>query len=99
MPDGLFLTIPKAGVPLLGAEPERAAPYTARDSRLGRPLRKPYPILGSAARALWPRVLMRDEEGGLRPEDYDFGNSPWEVATRPNLPGSAYLMNGGWLAC
>ena len=42
---------------------------------------------------------MRDEEGGLRPEDYDFGNSPWEVATRPNLPGSAYLMNGGWLAC
>ena len=42
---------------------------------------------------------MRDEEGGLRPEDYDFGNSPWEVAAPPNFPGSAYLTNGVWLAC
>ena len=36
----------------------------------------------AAAPGLGPGVLLGGEEGGLRPEGYDFGNSPREVAGR-----------------
>ncbi len=35
---------------------------------------------GAAAARLGPGTLLGGEEGGLRPEGYDFGNSPREVA-------------------